>query len=191
MCIQWTLQVEKFGQLVKTADPKGVISVTSATGPTLPSNLNQNQIRECEKQKTLWTKRLNSLRRMRAGFLANFSPQTPEGVHAEVRKSLEIFKGELMWLYVIATMTVTGCEREHLESNSESGRRKLRQPLDQSQSPGHQVQDPVELQRELLRSQRGEDFQLRVRDHFLNQRRSIKRFKVNACAASHLKFSSY
>jgi len=77
-------QVEKFGQLVKTADPKGVISVTSATGPTLPSNLNQNQIRECEKQKTLWTKRLNSLRRMRAGFLANFSPQTPEGVHAEV-----------------------------------------------------------------------------------------------------------
>ena len=80
-------QVEKFGQLVKTGgDPKGVIAVTSATGPTLPAHLNQAQIRECEKQKTLWTKRLNSLRRMRAGFLANFSPPTPDGVAVEVRR---------------------------------------------------------------------------------------------------------
>ena len=76
-------QVEKFGQLVKTADPKGVINVSSAL-PSLPNNLNPNQIRECEKQRTLWTKRLNSLRRMRAGFVANFSPQAPEVVRAEV-----------------------------------------------------------------------------------------------------------
>ena len=81
-------QVEKFGQLVKSGgDPKGVIAVTSATGPSpLPANLlNANQIRECEKQKTLWTKRLNSLRRMRAGFLANFSPPAPDCVAVEVR----------------------------------------------------------------------------------------------------------
>ena len=76
-------QVDKFGQLVRTADPAGVIAVTSAV-PSLPNNLNRDQIRECEKQKTLWTKRLNSLRRMRAGFLSHFSPQAPKDVVTEV-----------------------------------------------------------------------------------------------------------
>lgn len=74
-------QVDKFGQLVRTADPTGVINVSSGINPGV---LNRDQIRECEKQRTLWTKRLNSLRKMRSGFLANFSPQAPKEVAVEV-----------------------------------------------------------------------------------------------------------
>ena len=75
-------QVEKFGQLIKMATdgPDG------NTNPALKgvNSLTQAQLRECEKQQSLWTKRMNSLRKMRNGFISNFCPNTPTTVNAKV-----------------------------------------------------------------------------------------------------------
>ena len=76
-------QVEKFGQLIKMATEG---SDGTNTNPALQgvNSLTQAQLRECEKQQSLWTKRMNSLRKMRNGFISNFCPNTPTTVKAKV-----------------------------------------------------------------------------------------------------------
>ena len=75
-------QVEKFGQLIKMATEGS----DGSTNPALQgvNSLTASQLRECEKQQSLWTKRMNSLRKMRNGFISNFCPNTPTTVSAKV-----------------------------------------------------------------------------------------------------------
>ena len=75
-------QVEKFGQLIKMATD----GTDGSSNPALQgvNSLTQAQLRECEKQQSLWTKRMNSLRKMRNGFISNFCPNTPTTVNAKV-----------------------------------------------------------------------------------------------------------
>ena len=75
-------QVEKFGQLIKMATEGS----DGSTNPALQgvNSLTTSQLRECEKQQSLWTKRMNSLRKMRNGFISNFCPNTPTTVNTKV-----------------------------------------------------------------------------------------------------------
>ena len=75
-------QVEKFGQLIKMATE----GTNGSSNPALQgvNSLTQAQLKECEKQQSLWTKRMNSLRKMRNGFISNFCPNTPTTVNAKV-----------------------------------------------------------------------------------------------------------
>ena len=86
-------QVEKFGQLIKMATDGG--NGGNANNPALQgvNSLTQNQLKECEKQQSLWTKRMNSLRKMRNGYVSNFCPNTPTTVNAKVRCGNYIGRG--------------------------------------------------------------------------------------------------
>lgn len=95
-------QVEKFGQLVKVASTSESLdggaegsSVAVPARPTshAPPNLSAGQIKECEKQQGLWGKRLNGLRKMRAGFASNFVPAAPEAVQVTVLGTLAVQVG--------------------------------------------------------------------------------------------------
>jgi len=66
-------QVEKFNQLVKMA----------ASGATL----SQVQLKECEKQLSLWQKRLTTMKKLKAGFDSAGCPHAPVEVQASVTGS--------------------------------------------------------------------------------------------------------
>ncbi len=65
-------QVEKFGQLIKSATIVGGGQLTPA------------HLKECEKQKNLWQKRLNGLKKLRIGLETSGRPHAPSLVRVEV-----------------------------------------------------------------------------------------------------------
>ena len=99
-------QVDKFGQLIKAANTNQPVSViattlgTSTTGMLTSSaaaaSLTPAQLKECEKQQTLWHKRLISLKKMLTGFEASGCPHAPSSVLASVtgQTSIKVQIGE-------------------------------------------------------------------------------------------------
>ena len=78
-------QVDKFGQLIKAAAASNNPSSTSTTAAAATApQLSQSQLRECEKQQTLWQKRLATLKRLRSGFESAGRPHAPAGVEVSV-----------------------------------------------------------------------------------------------------------
>jgi hypothetical protein len=75
-------QVEKFGHLIKAAH--GGSSSKGAHISNLPTQLSQSQLKECEKQQTLWQKRMATLRRLKQGFDTSGCPHAPEAVTLQV-----------------------------------------------------------------------------------------------------------
>ena len=65
-------QVEKFGQLIKSATIVGGGQLTPA------------HLKECEKQKNLWQKRLNGLKKLKTGLETSGRPHAPFKVSVEV-----------------------------------------------------------------------------------------------------------
>lgn len=76
-----SLQVEKFGHLIKAAH--GTSSKSNHIS-NVPTNLTQSQLKECEKQQTLWQKRMATLRRLKQGFDTAGCPHAPVSVTVEV-----------------------------------------------------------------------------------------------------------
>ena len=66
-------QVDKFGQLMKAANK-------SSSQP----QLSQAQLKECQKQQTLWTKRMNTMKKLRHGFDQAGCPHAPAQVEVSV-----------------------------------------------------------------------------------------------------------
>ena len=64
-------QVEKFGQLIKS---------TTIVG----SQLTPAHLKECEKQRNLWQKRLNGLKKLKLGLETSGRPHAPSKVIVEV-----------------------------------------------------------------------------------------------------------
>ncbi|TRY71155.1 hypothetical protein TCAL_09286 [Tigriopus californicus] len=72
-------QVEKFGQLMRATQNGQAHGAPGAAGV-----LSHAQLKECEKQQSLWQKRVSTLRRLRQGFEAQGRPHAPPTVEAEV-----------------------------------------------------------------------------------------------------------
>jgi hypothetical protein len=70
-------QVEKFGQL------------TSGVGHA-HTQLSHAQLKECEKQRTLWQKRMATLKRLKQGFEAGGCPHAPDRVEVSVTGPTEV-----------------------------------------------------------------------------------------------------
>ena len=98
-------QVDKFGQLIKAAStnqPVSVIATTlgtstgALTSTAAAASLTPAQLKECEKQQTLWHKRLISLKKMLTGFEASGCPHAPSSVQASVtgQTSIKVQLGE-------------------------------------------------------------------------------------------------
>ena len=68
-------QVEKFGQLIKS---------TTIVG----SQLTPAHLKECEKQRNLWQKRLNGLKKLKLGLETSGRPHGPAKVIVEVTGEL-------------------------------------------------------------------------------------------------------
>ncbi len=68
-------QVDKFGQLIKAA---------RSSGHAAAAQLSHAQLRECEKQQTLWQKRAATLTRLKAGLEASGRPHVPARAEAAV-----------------------------------------------------------------------------------------------------------
>ncbi len=77
-------QVDKFGQLIKAANSSSSSSTSSSSAMVAAAQLTQSQLRECEKQQTLWQKRLATLKRLRAGLEAAGRPHAPAGAEVAV-----------------------------------------------------------------------------------------------------------
>jgi len=80
--------VDKFGQLIKAA-----ASSSASGGSQLAAaaqQLTPAQLRECEKQQTLWQKRLATLKRLRSGLEAAGRPHAPAAVEVEVVSSTSV-----------------------------------------------------------------------------------------------------
>lgn len=73
-------QVEKFGHLMKAARSGHAHGAATGAGGVL----SHAQLKECEKQQTLWQKRLSTLRRLRQGFEAAGCPHAPASVEVNV-----------------------------------------------------------------------------------------------------------
>ena len=71
-------QVEKFGQLIKS---------TTIVG----SQLTPAHLKECEKQRNLWQKRLNGLKKLKTGLEKSGRPHGPQKVICEVISILTNF----------------------------------------------------------------------------------------------------
>ena len=67
-------QVEKFGQLIKSATIVGGGQLTPA------------HLKECEKQKNLWQKRLNGLKKLKTGLETSGRPHAPSKVSIYVHR---------------------------------------------------------------------------------------------------------
>jgi len=67
-------QVEKFNQLVKL----------TSSGAAPAGALSQVQLKECEKQLSLWQKRLGTMKKLKAGFDSSVCPHAPVEVVASV-----------------------------------------------------------------------------------------------------------
>jgi len=76
-------QVEKFNQLVKL----------TASGAAPTGALSQVQLKECEKQLSLWQKRLTTMKKLKAGFDLAGCPHAPVEVVASVTGSSSIHVG--------------------------------------------------------------------------------------------------
>ena len=72
-------QVEKFGQLIKSATIVGGGQLTPA------------HLKECEKQRNLWQKRFNGLKKLKLGLETSGRPHAPSKVIVEVCSIFLIF----------------------------------------------------------------------------------------------------
>jgi len=81
--------VDKFGQLIKAAASSNASSHSGQLAAAA-QQLTAGQLKECEKQQTLWQKRLSTLKRLRAGLESAGRPHAPACAEVEVTSATSV-----------------------------------------------------------------------------------------------------